>query len=311
MQRASARKRRQAVRIIGVPMDLGAGRRGVDMGPSAMRIGGLHEKLRRMKVRVEDAGNIEVRIPEEVERGHKRKMYLEEISQACRRLARQVLDTLQQGKLPLVLGGDHSIAAGSVAGTSSFFRRLKQKIGLIWVDAHTDMNTPETSFSGNVHGMPLAALLGVGPLELSEIEGFSPKVRVENTTVIGARSIDPREKELIRTSGLRVVTMKELDMRRMKAVMEEALARANDGTAGFHCSFDLDVVDPQVAPGVGTPVRGGITYRESHLAMEMVADDGRLLSLELVEVNPVLDSGNSTGLLGVELICSALGQKIL
>ncbi len=304
-------KPKGTVLVIGVPMDLGAGRRGVDMGPSAIRIGGLHEKLAQMGAAAEDAGNIEVKIPEEAPRGEKTQMFLEEIAQICKRLSKRVVQALEEAKFPLILGGDHSLAAGSVAGTSHFYRKQKRKIGLIWIDAHTDMNTSETSSSGNVHGMPLAAILGVGPRELSEIEGYVPKVDVANTVVIGVRSVDVREKRNIKEAGLRVVTMKELDVRGLSAVMEEALEIASDGTAGFHCSFDLDVVDPQVAPGVGTPVRGGINYRESHLAMEMVADSGKLLSLDCVEVNPVLDSENNTGLLAVGLICSALGKKIL
>lgn len=281
------------------------------MGPSAVRIAGLHGRLQQLKIRVEDAGNIEVKIPEELHYGEKKQMYLAEIALACRKLARQVRRTLREKKIPLILGGDHSLAAGSVAGTSAFFRAQKKKIGLIWLDAHTDMNTPETSPSGNVHGMPLAALLGLGPGALRDIEGFYPKLDVANVTVIGTRSIDPVERENIQKVGLRVITMKEVDMRGMKAVMEEALERACQGTAGFHCSFDLDVVDPQTAPGVGTPVRGGITYRESHLAMEMVADTGCLLSLEVVELNPVMDASNATGTLAQELICSALGKEIL
>lgn len=302
---------KKAVRIIGVPMDLGAARRGVDMGPSAIRIGGLHQQLRELGYDVEDGGNLDVRIPEEVQLGEKKQMYLAEISQACRQVASRVTQALEQHRLPIVLGGDHSIAAGSIAGTSSFYRRQNKKIGLIWIDAHTDMNTPQTSPSGNVHGMPLAAVVGLGPQELCEIEGFSPKIEITNVTLIGARSIDRKEKENIRKSRLRVVTMKELDMRGLTSVMEEAIERATDGTEGFHCSFDMDVVDPQVAPGVGTAVRGGTTYRESHLAMEMVSDSRKLLSLEFVEVNPVFDTGNSTGQLAVELICSALGRKIL
>ncbi len=304
-------KPKGTVLVIGVPMDLGAGRRGVDMGPSAIRIGGLHEKLAQMGAAAEDAGNIEVKIPEEAPRGEKKQMYLKEIAQVCKRLSKRVAQTLEKAKFPLILGGDHSLAAGSVAGTSHFYRKQKRKIGLIWIDAHTDMNTSESSSSGNVHGMPLAAILGVGPRELSEIEGYVPKVDVTNTVVIGVRSVDVRERENIKEAGLRVITMKELDVRGLSAVMGEALEIASDGTAGFHCSFDLDVVDPQVAPGVGTPVRGGINYRESHLAMEMVADSGKLLSLDCVEVNPVLDSENNTGLLAVGLICSALGKKIL
>ena len=292
-------------------MDLGAGRRGVDMGTSAIRIGGLHQRLEQLGCQVEDAGNLDVRIPEQTDYGEEKQMFLNEIAQVCRRLARSVFEALEDDCLPLVLGGDHSLAAGSVAGCASFHRERGEKIGLIWMDAHADMNLPETSPSGNVHGMPLAAIVGLGPPELGEIEGFSPKVDPANVTVVGARSIDRRERDNIERSGVRVITMKELDMRRMNGAMEEALERATQGTAGFHCSFDLDVVDPQVAPGGGTPVLGGVTYRESHLAMEMVADSQRMISLELVEVNPVIDLQNATGLLGVELISSALGKRIL
>ena len=304
-------KPERLVRVIGVPMDLGAGRRGVDMGPSAIRIGGLHRRLEQLGCRAEDVGNLDVRIPEQTGCGEEKQMFLREIAQVCRELARSVFEALEDGCLPLVLGGDHSLAAGSVAGSASFHRERGEKIGLIWIDAHADMNLPATSPSGNVHGMPLAAIVGLGPPELEEIEGFSPKVDPANVTVVGARSIDRREKDNIQRSGVRVITMKELDMRRMNGAMDEALDRATQGTAGFHCSFDLDVVDPQVAPGVGTPVLGGVTYRESHLAMEMVADSQSLISLELVEVNPVLDVQNATGLLGVELISSALGKRIL
>ena len=301
----------RTVRVIGVPMDLGAGRRGVDMGPSAIRIGGIHSALVGMNIKVEDGGNVEVKIPEAADRGEQKQVFLDEIARVCERLAELVAETLGQGKFPLTLGGDHSLAAGSVAGTSGFFRNQNKKIGVIWVDAHADMNIPQSSPSGNVHGMPLAALMGLGPRELSEIADFSPKVSPENVVVIGARSIDVKEKLNIERAGLRVITMKELDMRGMKAVMEESLERACDDTEGFHCSLDLDVVDPQVAPGVGTPVRGGITYRESHLAMEIVADSGKLLALDCVEVNPVLDTENATGSLAVELICSGLGKEIL
>ena len=281
------------------------------MGPSAIRIGGLHRRLEQLGCQVEDAGNLDVRIPEQTDYGEEKQMFLNEIAQVCRRLARSVFEALEDDCLPLVLGGDHSLAAGSVAGCASFHRERGEKIGLIWIDAHADMNLPETSPSGNVHGTPLAATVGLGPPELGEIEGFSPKVDPSNVTVVGARSIDGRERDNIERSGVRVITMKELDMRRMNGAMEEALERATQGTAGFHCSFDLDVVDPQVAPGVGTPVLGGVTYRESHLAMEMVADSQSMISLELVEVNPVLDVQNATGLLGVELISSALGKEIL
>ncbi len=299
------------VRIIGVPMDLGAGRRGVDMGPSAIRIAQLHERINGLGILVEDGGNIRVPLAEEIQHGQKESMYLEEIGHVCRTLAGKVRQTLDEGRMPLILGGDHSLAVGSVSGVSAHYRERSERVGLIWIDAHTDMNLPETSPSGNVHGMPLACLLGMGPELLSGIEGFSPKVSPENVVVVGARSIDRDERENIRRAGIRVITMKELDMSGMTAAMGEALRRATRGTRGFHCSFDLDVVDPQTAPGVGTPVPGGITYRESHLAMEMIHDSGRCLSLEMVEVNPILDSENRTGQLAVDLCCSALGRKIL
>ncbi len=302
---------RTRVRVIGVPMDLGAGRRGVDMGPSAIRIGRLSERLRALGIDVEESGNIGVQVAEQVPYGRKDLKYLREIGEVCAVLAGRVRLTLEDGKLPLVLGGDHSIAAGSVSGASSFFHKRGKKIGLIWIDAHADMNLPETSPSGNIHGMPLASLLGMGPDELTKIEGFTPKVAIENLTIVGARSVDREEAEIIREAGVRVVTMTEIDMRGMTSVMEEALLRATQGTEGFHCSFDLDVVDPQAAPGVGTPVPGGITYRESHLAMEMVYESRQCVSLEFVEVNPVLDVGNATGQLAVGLACSALGMKIL
>ncbi len=300
-----------AIRIIGVPMDLGAGRRGVDMGPSAIRIGRLNTRLSALGLDVEDAGNIEVQVPEQVERGQHELMYLGEIGRVCVRLAERVRESLFEEKMPLVLGGDHSIAAGTASGVSAWFRARRERIGLIWVDAHADMNVPETSPSGNVHGMPLAALLGLGPREMVQIEEFAPKVAVENAVVIGARSLDHQEKRTIREAGLRVISMSEIDKRGMRSAMEEALQIAMAGTAGFHCSFDLDVIDPHEAPGVGTPVAGGITYRESHLAMEMVYDSRHCCSLEFVEVNPVLDVGNRTGRLAVELACSALGQKII
>ncbi len=299
------------IRIIGVPMDLGSGRRGVDMGPSAIRIGRLSSRLTQLNLHVEDLGNVDVPVPEEVPHGRIELMYLVEIGKVCVDLARRVRTCLDEGRMPLVLGGDHSLSAGSVGGVSSHFRQRNQRIGLIWVDAHGDMNVPETSSSGNVHGMPLAALLGLGPRELVEIEGFSPKVAVENAAVIGVRSLDGEEKRTIRKIGLRVITMSEIDKRGMRSAVEEAIQVATQGTAGFHCSFDLDVIDPQEAPGVGTPVPGGITYREGHLAMEMIHDSQQCCSLEFVEVNPILDSENRTGRLAVDLACSALGKRIL
>jgi arginase len=221
------------------------------------------------------------------------------------------LAALDRGGLPLVLGGDHSLAAGSVAATAAHLRRSGGALGLIWVDAHGDMNTPASSGSGNVHGMPLASLLGPEPSELSTIGGFSPKVLPEHTVLIGIRNLDEREKEIVRGSGVRVFTMKDIDRAGIATVVEQALACAGKGTAGVHVSFDLDVCDPAIAPGVGTPVKGGLDYREAHMVMEIVADSGLLRGLDLVEANPILDDRNMTAVLGVELVASALGQKIL
>jgi arginase len=245
---------------------------------------------------------------------------LQEIADTCTRTAEAALRSLEEGMTPLILGGDHSLAAGSVSGVAEFYRRQNQKIGVIWIDAHSDINTPETSPSGNVHGMPLAALLGLGSGSgpdsslgpLSHIFGYSPKISAENTVIIGVRDIDAAERENIRRAGVaEVYTMRDIDERGMRTVMEEALRAAGRGTAGYHVSLDMDWIDPEDAPGVGTPVRGGATYREAHLAMEILADHGRLLSFEIVEVNPVIDEHNRTADLAVELACSAFGKKIL
>ena len=299
------------IRVIGVPLDLGQSRRGVDMGPSAVRVAGLEARLEELGHVVEDAGNVPVAIPEQKTIGDHHAKYLKEITATCTHHAELVLKTLEAGKVPLVLGGDHSVAAGTVAGVSEFYRRKEQKIGLIWIDAHTDINTPETSPSGNVHGMPLASIMGLGPAELSDIYGFSPKVSPENCVLVGVRDIDAIEKANVRRAGIEVRTMRDIDERGMRTVMEEALRMAGRGTAGYHVSLDMDWVDPEDAPGVGTPVRGGATYREAHLAMEIIADHGRLLSFEIVEVNPVIDEHNRTADLAVELALSAFGKKIL
>jgi arginase len=260
---------------------------------------------------VEDGGNVSVAIAEQKKEGDPRAKYLKEITATCTKHADMVLKTLEAGKFPLVLGGDHSVAAGTVAGVAEFYRRQNQKIGLIWIDAHADINTPETSPSGNVHGMPLAAILGLGPQELANIFNFSPKVQVENCVLVGVRDIDARERETIRESGIEVYTMRDIDERGMRTVIEEALRVAGRGTAGYHISLDMDWIDPEDAPGVGTPVRGGASYREAHLAMEIIADHGRMTSFEIVEVNPVIDEHNRTADLAVELTLSALGKKIL
>jgi arginase len=299
------------VTIIGVLMDLGANRRGVDMGPSAVRDADLNEQLIRLGYDVTDEGNIVVRNPEMMQITDRKLKYLPEIVMACQKLADHVEAALEEGSIPIILGGDHSIAIGSVSGLASFHRKRGDKVGVIWFDAHGDMNTPETSPSGNIHGMPFAAILGHGAKELTRISGFSPKVYPEDCVLIGARSIDPEEAVTLKNSGIRVVTMRELDERGMSAVMDEAMWWASRHTVGFHVSMDMDFVDPYYAPGVGTPVHGGPTYRESHLAMEKIADSGKLLSFELAEVNPVLDNANRTAELGVELISSAFGKKIM
>jgi arginase len=299
------------VHIIGVSLDLGGNRRGVDMGPSAFRIAGLGERLAALGIPVVDAGDLVAPIPETKAYGDPSKKYIREIARVCERLYKTSLAVLEKGGVPLVLGGDHSLAAGSVAATADFLRRDEQPLGLIWVDAHGDMNTPGTSTSGNVHGMPLAALLGPEPAELSRIGGFSPKVSAERTVLIGIRNLDEREKERIRESGVSVFTMKDIDRNGIAATVERAIAIAGKGAGGLHVSFDLDVCDPGIAPGVGTPVKGGFNYREAHMVMEMVADSGLLRALDLVEVNPILDDRNMTAILGAELASAALGQKII
>jgi arginase len=300
------------IKVIGVPLDLGASRRGVDMGPSAVRVAGLEARLEALGHEVRDGGNISVAVAETKSVGNQSARYLKEITETCLRTAEMVEKSLKEGMTPVILGGDHSVAAGSVSGLANFYRQQNQKIGLIWIDAHADINTPETSPSGNVHGMPLAALLGLGPDSLTNLLGFAPKVQPENVVLIGVRDIDATEKENIKRAGVsEVYTMRDIDERGMRTVMEEALRAAGRGTAGYHVSLDMDWIDPEDAPGVGTPVRGGATYREAHLAMEIIADHGRMLALEVVEVNPVIDEHNQTAVLAVELISSAFGKKIL
>ena len=301
----------QPVHVIGVSLDLGGNRRGVDMGPSALRIAGLGERLSAMGISVVDAGDLVAPIPETKSSGDPHKKYIREISRVCEKLYRTSLAALEKGALPLVLGGDHSLGAGSVAASADYLRRSGKPVGLLWVDAHGDMNTPGTSESGNVHGMPLAALLGPEPAELSRIGGFTPKVLPSHTVLIGIRNLDDREKERIRDAGVHVFTMKDIDRSGIAVVVEQALAIAGKDTGGIHVSFDLDVCDPTIAPGVGTPVKGGLDYREAHMVMEIVADSGLLRALDLVEVNPILDDRNTTAILGVELALSALGQKII
>jgi arginase len=299
------------VHVIGVPLDLGGNRRGVDMGPSAFRIAGLSERLIALGVTVADEGDLVTPIPEVKALGDPTKKYIREIARVCEKVYKTSLTVLEKGGLPLVLGGDHSLASGSVAASSDFVKRENRPLGLIWVDAHADMNTPASSTSGNVHGMPLASLLGWEPAELSRIGGFSPKVAPEQTVLIGIRNLDEREKEIVRASKVHVFTMKDIDRSGIASVVEQALLLAGRETAGIHVSFDLDVCDPGIAPGVGTPVKGGLDYREAHMVMEMIADSGLMRALDLVEVNPILDDRNMTAILGAEPASSALGQKII
>jgi arginase len=299
------------VTLIGVPLDLGAGRRGVDMGPSALRVAGVEERLLQLGHEVEDRGDLPVKIPETQSPGDPRLKYLGEIMEVVSGLRDAVDRALEDGATPVILGGDHSVAMGTIAGLARHFQRRKQKIGLVWFDAHADANTAETSPSGNIHGMPLAAVLGLGAPSLVNLAGFSPMVDGARAALVGIRDVDQAERANVKASGIGAFTMRDIDERGMRTVMEQAIMRATAGTAGFHVSFDLDGVDPEHAPGVGTPAPGGLSYREAHLAMEMLADTGKVLSAELVEVNPVLDHQNVTARLGVELLTSLLGKKIL
>jgi len=303
--------RSSEIAILGAPLDFGAGRRGVDMGPSALRLAGLNARLQAMGYHVQDLGNVPVAQQETIDEGSPSAKYLAPIAKCCAELAHTVSDVVQKGQFPLVLGGDHSVGAGTVAGVSNALRKNQQKIGVIWIDAHADMNTPESSPSGNVHGMPLASCLGRGPRELTDIFGYAPKMEARNTVLIGLRDVDEREADIVRELGVVVFTMRDIDELGLRKIMELAITAATTGTAGFHLSLDMDAVDPDEAPGVGTPVRGGMSYREAHLSMEMVCDSGKMLSMEVVEVNPVLDTANRTALLGVELVMSAMGKKIL
>jgi len=299
------------IAIIGAPLDLGQGRRGVDMGPSALRVANLNARVKSLGYEVEDLGNIPTEQAEGWPEGDAHAKYLPQIAAACTALAERVEQALGRGSVPVVLGGDHSVAIGTVSGVSQYFRRRKQNVGLIWLDAHADMNTPGSSPSGNIHGMPLACLLGMGPPELADIGGYRPKVAPANTVIVGLRAVDRTEREYVHASGVRAFTMRDIDERGLRSVMEEAIRAASEGTAGFHVSLDMDFVDPQDAPGVGTAVRGGATYREAHLAMEMLCDSRRVRSLEVVEVNPVIDEANRTADLAVELVMSGLGKRIL
>ena len=303
--------RHSHIAVIGAPLDLGQGRRGVDMGPSALRVANLNARVAALGYEVEDLGNIAVEQAESCAEGDAHAKYLKQIAGACERLGKRVVEALDGGRLPLVLGGDHSVAVGTVSGVAQHFRRQGHTIGLIWLDAHADMNTPGSSPSGNVHGMPLAAILGRGAPELVDLLGFHPKVSPAHAAIVGLRDVDNQERSNVRDSGVRAFTMRDIDERGLRTVMDEAIRAASDGMDGFHLSLDMDFVDPKDAPGVGTPVRGGATYREAHLAMEMICDSGKVVSMEVVEVNPVIDEVNRTADLAVELIMSGMGKRIL
>ena len=299
------------VHIIGVPLDLGGGRRGVDMGPSAVRIAGLGERLAAMGCVVTDKGDLTTPIPETQVTRDPTKRYIKDIAKVCQRVYQQTMQSITDGALPIVIGGDHSLAAGSVGASADFAIDKGGKIGVLWIDAHGDMNTPATTSSGNVHGMPLAALVGTEPVELASIGRHSPKIQAEHVVLIGIRNLDEAEKKRIRAAKVHVFTMKDIDRHGIAVVMKRALKIATTGTTGLHVSFDLDACDPAIAPGVGTPVKGGLDYREAHMVMEMIADSGRMTALDLVEVNPILDSQNQTATLATELALSALGQGII
>jgi arginase len=298
------------VLLVGVPLDLGGNRRGVDMGPSAVRITGLAGRIRALGHDVIDSGDVDVPLPELCEIGDANSKYAGPIATVCEELCERVYAGLAEGRLPVSIGGDHSLAMGSVAGVARHFRERDNQLGLLWLDAHGDMNTPASTDSGNVHGMALAHLLGLGDERLASVGGFRGKVRAENVALIGVRDLDDREKKMVAESRVNVFTMKDIDRRGVSSVIEQAIETASRGTAGIHASFDIDVVDPSLATGVGTPKKGGLTYREAHLCMEIVADSKRLVGLDLVEVNPILDNRNATAELGSELLLSALGKRI-
>lgn len=302
---------KRSVSILGVPLGYGASMAGVDIGPAALRVARLNQRIATLGYAVHDLGDLRLERPQTLPEVHDKLKYMREISNACEQLANEVETILSSGQLPIVLGGDHSIAIGSFSGVASYYKKQQQTLGLIWFDAHADMNTPDTTPSGNIHGMPLAALLGYGTPELTNVAGFAPKLDPKLCAHVGARDIDAGERDLINKLGMRFFTMREIDERGMNACMNEAIKIASGGTAGYAVTFDVDVLDPGDAPGSGTLVRGGLTYREAHLGMEKISEAGGMRSLEIVEINTALDVNNKTAELGVELLLSALGKTIL
>jgi len=301
----------RAVSILGVPLGYGASMAGVDIGPAALRVARLNQRIARLGYSVHDLGDMRLERPQSVPEVDDKLKYVREISKACEEVAVEVERILNSEQFPLIIGGDHSIAIGSFAGVASYYKKKNETLGLIWFDAHADINTPETSPTGNIHGMPLATLLGYGAPELTNVAGFAPKLDPKLCVHVGARDIDAGERELIRKLGIRFFTMREIDERGMKECMDDAIKIASRGSGGYGVTFDVDVLDPGDAPGSGTLVRGGLTYREAHLAMEKIAEAGGMRSLEIVEINTALDVNNKTAELGVELILSALGKTIL
>ncbi|HEX8098135.1 MAG TPA: arginase [Pyrinomonadaceae bacterium] len=300
------------VSILGVPLSQGGGAAGVDIGPAALRVARLNQRVAQLGYEVRDLGDMRVpRVAAPAGDVDEKLRHLPEVAAMCEELAAEVKNILSAGEIPVTLGGDHSIAIGSISGAAAYARERGETLGLLWFDAHADMNTPETTPSGNIHGMPLAALLGHGAEELTSVAGFSPKIDPRHCVHVGGRDIDPGERELIRRLGVRFFTMREIDERGMSACMDEALAIVSRATGGYSATLDIDVMDPTDAPGSGTVVRGGLTYREAHLAMEKMAEAGGMRSFEVVEINTALDVNNRTAELGVELILSALGKTIL
>lgn len=301
----------KTVNIIGFPMDLGADRRGVDMGPSALRIAGLGDKLENLGYKIIDDGDINIQIRERQKIKNPKLKYLDEILKTSKILAQKVEKTLDKQNFPLCLGGDHSMGIGTIAGISSYCRKNKLKLGVIWIDAHADMNTDKTTPSGNIHGMPLAASLGLGDKKLTHFYGFAPKLQPENAALIGIRSIDEFEKKNIKKLKLSVYTMADVDKLGIHRIIARVLKQFQEKVDHIHVSFDLDSVDPTLAPGVGTPIPGGLSFRESHLLMESIAECGCMNSLEVTEVNPILDDKNRSAEFAAELIASSMGQRIL
>jgi len=305
------KKINKKVGIIGFPMDLGADRRGVDMGPSAIRYANLKKKLEALGYVVDDFGDIAVNILETQKIKNIKLKYLPEIERASKLLSEKVTSILDRKYFPLVLGGDHATAIGSIAGISSYCKKNNKTLGVVWIDAHADMNTEETTPSGNIHGMPLAIAMGLGYKSLIKINGFSPKVDIENIAMIGIRDVDKLEAETIKKLNPIIYTMTDIDKIGIHRVISKVLGDFKKRVDFIHISFDLDGIDPEYAPGVGTPVHGGLTFREAHLIMEMIAECGCMSSLEMVEVNPILDIKNETAELTTELILSALGKNTL